>query len=251
MQTITNGKEVTRTQVIYTYDELSDKAKKAVVERWREVAYEHLNSGEILETIQDHILGTLSEGKFATWDNFNGSDRGQCGNLKVEYSLSHCQGDGVAFYGRLYRNDAPRLNWGVPTQNVGLHEVRLIRNSHGNHYAHYNCFNLEFYNEDGDLIGTDGGLRDDIVVYLKEDMTSSLSGTSDKDKMTAEQLAMWECMTDINKALRQLSKDCERVGYRAIDDMTSEQSALDWIKCDSMPRKYERNGVVADHYWWE
>ena len=41
MQTITNGKEVTRTQVIYTYDELSDKAKKAVVERWREVAYEH------------------------------------------------------------------------------------------------------------------------------------------------------------------------------------------------------------------
>jgi hypothetical protein len=72
MQTITNGKEVTRTQVIYTYDELSDKAKKAVVERWREVAYECLNSGEILETIQNHILGTLSEGKFATWDNFNG-----------------------------------------------------------------------------------------------------------------------------------------------------------------------------------
>ena len=251
MQTITNGKEVTRTQVIYTYDELSDKAKKAVVERWREVAYEHLNSGEILETIQDHILGTLSEGKFATWDNFNGSDRGQSGNLKVEYSLSHCQGDGVAFYGRLYRNDAPRLNWGVLQDNVGLNEVRLIRNSHGNHYSHYNCFNLEFYNEDGDLIGTDGGLRDDIVVYLKEDMTSSLSGTSDTDKMTADQLAMWQCMTDINKALRQLSKDCERVGYRAIDDMTSEQSALDWIECDSTPRKYERNGEVADHYWWE
>ena len=251
MQTITNGKEVTRTQVIYTYDELSDKAKKAVVERWREVAYEHLNSGEILETIQDHILGTLSEGKFATWDNFNGSDRGQSGNLKVEYSLSHCQGDGVAFYGRLYRNDAPRLNWGVLQDNVGLHEVRLVRNSHGYHYSHYNCFNLEFYNEDGDLIGTDGGSRNDIVVYLKEDMTSSLAGTSDTDKMTAGQLAMWQCMTDINKTLRQLSKDCERVGYQVMDDMTSEQSALDWIECDSTPRKYDVNGVVTDMVWWE
>ena len=28
MTTITNGKEVTRTQVIYTYDELSDEAKR-------------------------------------------------------------------------------------------------------------------------------------------------------------------------------------------------------------------------------
>ena len=241
MDTITNGKEVTRTKVVYTYDELSDKAKKAVVERVREVEYECINSYEVEETIQDHVLSVLTES--ATWDKLS--------DLKIEFSLNYCQGDGVAFYGRLYRNDAPRLNWGVLQDNVGLHEVRLVRNSNGNHYSHYNCFNLEFYNEDGDLIGTDGGSRNDIVVYLKEDMTSSLAGTSDTDKMTADQLAMWQCMTDINKALRQLSKDCERVGYRAIDDMTSEQSALDWIECDSTPRKYERNGEVADHYWWE
>jgi|APGre2960657373_1045057.scaffolds.fasta_scaffold37339_1 hypothetical protein len=241
MDTIINGKEVTRTKVVYTYDELSDKAKKAVVERVREVEYECINSYEVEETIQDHVLSVLTES--ATWDKLS--------DLKIEFSLNHCQGDGVAFYGRLYRNDAPRLNWGILQDNVGLQEVRLVRNSHGNHYSHYNCFNLEFYNEDGDLIGTDGGSRNDIVVYLKEDMTSSLAGTSDTDKMTAGQLAMWQCMTDINKALRQLSKDCERVGYQVMDDMTSEQSALDWIECDSQPRKYDVNGVVTDMVWWE
>jgi hypothetical protein len=241
MDTIINGKEVTRTKVVYTYDELSDKAKKAVVERVREVDYECINSYEVEETIQDHVLSVLTES--ATWDKLS--------DLKIEFSLNHCQGDGVAFYGRLYRNDAPRLNWGILQDNVGLQEVRLVRNSHGNHYSHYNCFNLEFYNEDGDLIGTDGGSRNDIVVYLKEDMTSSLAGTSDTDKMTAGQLAMWQCMTDINKALRQLSKDCERVGYQVMDDMTSEQSALDWIECDSQPRKYDVNGVVTDMVWWE
>lgn len=241
MDTIINGKEVTRNKVVYTYDELSDKAKKAVVERVREVEYECINSYEVEETIQDHVLSVLTES--ATWDKLS--------DLKIEFSLNHCQGDGVAFYGRLYRNDAPRLNWGILQDNVGLQEVRLVRNSHGNHYSHYNCFNLEFYNEDGDLIGTDGGSRNDIVVYLKEDMTSSLAGTSDTDKMTAGQLAMWQCMTDINKALRQLSKDCERVGYQVMDDMTSEQSALDWIECDSQPRKYDVNGVVTDMVWWE
>ena len=241
MDTIINGKEVTRTKVVYTYDELSDKAKKAVVERVREVEYECINSYEVEETIQDNVLSVLTES--ATWDKLS--------DLKIEFSLNHCQGDGVAFYGRLYRNDAPRLNWGILQDNVGLQEVRLVRNSHGNHYSHYNCFNLEFYNEDGDLIGTDGGSRNDIVVYLKEDMTSSLAGTSDTDKMTAGQLAMWQCMTDINKALRQLSKDCERVGYQVMDDMTSEQSALDWIECDSQPRKYDVNGVVTDMVWWE
>lgn len=236
MDTIINGKEVTRTKVVYTYDELSDKAKKAVVERVREVEYECINSYEVEETIQDHVLSVLTES--ATWDKLS--------DLKIEFSLNHCQGDGVAFYGRLYSNEAPKLNMAI-----NINEVRLVRNSISNHYSHFNSFNLEFYNEDGDLIGTDGGSRSDIVLYLTGELQPTYAGTSDKGEMTAGQLAMWQCMTDINKALRQLSKDCERVGYQVMDDMTSEQSALDCIDCDSQPRKYDVNGVVTDMVWWE
>lgn len=243
MDTIINGKEVTRTKVVYTYDELSDEVKKAVVQRVREVEYECINDYEVEETIQDHVLSVLTDE--TTWDKFS--------DLKVEFSLNHCQGDGVAFYGRLYRDEAHKLNWGANyfLHGWSLNEVRLVRSSISNHYSHYNSFNLEFYNEDGDLIGTDGGSRNDIVVYLKEDMSSSYAGTSDKGNMTAGQLAMWQCMTDINKTLRQLSKDCERVGYQVMDDMTSARSALDWIECDSQPRKYDVNGVVTDMVWWE
>jgi hypothetical protein len=236
MDTIINGKEVSRTKVVYTYDELSDKAKKAVVERTRELAYEFINSYEVEETIQDHVLSALTES--ATWDKFS--------DLKIEFSLNHCQGDGVAFYGSLYSHEAPKLNMAV-----NIHEVRLVRNSISHHYSHYNSFNLEFYNEDGDLIGTDGGSRSDIVLYLTGELQPTYAGTSDKGEMTAGQLGTWECMTDINKALRRLSQDCERVGYKCMDDMTSEQCALDEIECDSQPRKYDVNGVVTDMVWWE
>lgn len=240
MDTITNGKEITRTKVAYTFDELSDKAKDVVIERERTIAYETLDMFDELDiSIKEHILDKLTGETELNWSK-------QFTDLKVEYSLSHCQGDGVAIYGHLYSNEAHLLNWVEPVVSV-----KLVRNHWGSHYTHYNCFNLEFYNEDGDMIGTDGGSRNDIVLYLTEAMKPTLFGTSDKDSMTDSQLAVHQSMTDIMNDLKTLCKTSENVGYKTIDQLTSEETVLEQIKSDAIPRKYDAEGQLLETLWWE
>ena len=245
MDTIINGKEVTRTKVVYTFDELSDKAKAVVVERERNNTYEALPMfGDIECDIKEHVIKELTGEELSYWGK-------HFTDLEVAYSLSHCQGDGVALYGRIYRNEAPQLNWADP-----IDYVLLKRNYWGNHYTHKNCFDLEFYNEDGDLIGTDGGSRNDIVLYLSDNnwdeaMKPTLFGTSDKDNMTADQLAVHQSMTNIMNDLKNLCVTSERVGYATIDNLTSEETILEKLQYDDMPRKYDADGQLTDHTWWE
>ena len=240
MDTITNGKEVTRNKIVYTFDELSDKAKDRVIELEREMAYRFVDyTSDICEGIQHHVLHTLADKAGNDWHK-------HFTKLEVEYSLSWRQGDGVAFFGYIYRNEAPELNWAE-----GIEYVTLTRNHWGNHYTHSNCFNLEFFNENGDTIGSDGGSRNDIVLYLNEDMKPTLCGTSDKDNMTKDQLTMWQSMTDIMNDLRQLCVTSERVGYKVIENLTSQETVLEGIKYDTMPRKYDANGEQVEPLWWE
>lgn len=240
MDTITNGKEITRTKVAYTFDELSDKAKDVVIEREREIAYETVHLfGDIECDMKEHVIKELTGEELSYWGK-------HFTDLKIEYSLSYCQGDGVALYGNLYRNEAPQLNWADP-----INYVILKRNYWGNHYTHKNCFDLEFYNEDGDMIGTDGGSRNDIVLYLTEAMKPTLFGTSDKDNMTADQLAVHQSMTDIMNDLKNLCVTAERVGYATIDYFTSKEAILERIQFDDMPRKYDVDGQLLEPLWWE
>jgi len=240
MDTITNGKEVTRNKVVYTFDELSDKAKDKVIERERQMAYQFVDATSDIEyDIKDHVFSQLTDETSRAWnEHFT--------KLEVEYSLSWRQGDGVAFYGYIYRNEAPKFNWAE-----GIEYVTLTRNSWGNHYTHSNCFNLTFFNEDGDTIGTDGGSRNDIVLYLTDELAPTFAGTSDKDNMTAGQLAVWQSMTDIKHGLGKLCQTSESVGYQVIENLTSKETILESIEYDTMPRKYDADGEQVEPLWWE
>jgi hypothetical protein len=82
-------------------------------------------------------------------------------------------------------------------------------------------------------------------------MKPTLCGTSDKDNMTKDQLTMWQSMTDIMNDLRQLCVTSERVGYKVIENLTSQETVLEGIKYDTMPRKYDANGEQVEPLWWE
>lgn len=240
MDTITNGKEVTRTKVVYTFDELSDKAKDKVIELERDMAYQFIDmTSDIADDIKHHLVSQLTDKTDVQWDK-------HFTDLKVEYSLSWSQGDGVALYGYIDRNETPKLNWAD-----GIEYATLTRNYWGTYYTHKNCFSLEFFNEDGDLIGTEGGSRNDIVLFLNEELKPTLFGTSDKDNMTSDQLTAWQSMTDIASSLRQLCVTSERVGYATIESHTSNEAVLEGIKWDTMPRKYDIDGVHVEPMWWE
>jgi hypothetical protein len=92
------------------------------------------------EEITDYLEGKLEEdlGSLPT-------------NITIAYSLSYCQGDGVALYGRLHKGEATDLSW-----PEGAYYVDLVRNSWANHYSHYNTFNVEAYDENDEPIDLSG-----------------------------------------------------------------------------------------------
>ncbi len=98
----------------------------------------------------------------------------KCGypdDLKIEYSLGYCQGDGMAFYGDLAVDDVKALmkrlfstelgqvdavsrvknlmaqkdieNMLFVLREYGSCDLSITRNSYGHHYSHWNCMNID------------------------------------------------------------------------------------------------------------
>ncbi|MEL4886732.1 hypothetical protein N6P31_06525 [Pectobacterium betavasculorum] len=83
--------------------------------------------------------------------------------MEVDYSLSYCQGDGVAFYGSLHSGEMVELFAALVRQGYLTNReaktftklvvqydmtLRLTRNDFGQRYSHANCINIDFYDID-------------------------------------------------------------------------------------------------------
>ena len=177
-------KQVTVTETVFLLEELSDTAREKALEKMRNVLYEWLDSSQIT----DYLNGELYAALTGIYDGeISKKELTKRVGLTVEWSLSHCQGDGVAIYGTLNSDDAPNVNW------HGASTAIFTRNSHGNHYSHENCMNISLfsYDENGYEI--------------------------DADKATTETFA---------EQFRNLCRELARSGYAASDDLTSEQEVL-------------------------
>ena len=98
--------EITVTRNVFTIRELPDKA--GALEQVRTDLYDHIESDEIT----DHLNGELYYALTGTHDGqISKIELTKRVGLTVEWSLSNCQGDGVAIYGTLNFADAPNVNW--------------------------------------------------------------------------------------------------------------------------------------------
>lgn len=122
----------------YTFQELEGDARERAIQEYQEFLYEAMDSDEV----KDYLTGRLEEklGHFPT-------------DLEVRFSLNHCQGDGVAIYGRLTRQEDSSLTW-----PVGCAYITLNRNSFGYHNTHWNSFSVEGYDGDDEWIDIDGSI---------------------------------------------------------------------------------------------
>lgn len=103
----------TKTITLYEYSELSPEAKEKALNQWNE------NNDDPL--MQSHMINLLKEEleeRKITYDE---------DSIDVRYSLSHCQGDGFMFEGR--------LNWNGYT----------IKIKHQGHYYHSYSKSVEMY----------------------------------------------------------------------------------------------------------
>lgn len=158
----------------YTFQELEGEARERAIEEYRTFLYEVMDSQEIEDFLIDKLEDKL--GHYPT-------------DLELDFSLSHCQGDGVAIYGRLTRQDNSLLTW-----PVGCAYVELNRNSYGRYYSHWNTFNVEGYDSEGEWIDIDGAA--------------------------------------IEKQLRDICRELEREGYRLIENLTGREAAILYLEVD-------------------
>ena len=113
----------------YNYDELSPEAQEKALKWWREQKWADDSSWWLTPMLEEHL------------DEQLGSDSQ---DLKLYYSLSYCQGDGVAIEGRLTPADAPLLSW---PEGAAYAYIK-----HSGHYYHWNSFSVSLETDEGDEV---------------------------------------------------------------------------------------------------
>jgi hypothetical protein len=154
----------------YTFEELEEGARERAVQDMRNFLLGVMDSADITEYLTECVSTAIG---------------GQESEIELAYSLSYCQGDGVAIYGVIRRENAPDLSW-----PEGAQSVHLTRNSWASHYSHYNSFNVEVYDgedcliEDNHIIETQ--LRD-LCRELERDGYKYIEGAT-SDEVAGDEL---------------------------------------------------------------
>ncbi len=117
----------------FAFSELSNHSRETAITKLQGTLLEYLDEREITDYLRGQIEFAL--GGYPDED------------IEIAYSLSYCQGDGVAIYGMIRRADAPDLTW-----PEGADHVMLTRNSWGRHYSHYNSFSVDVCDEEGEIV---------------------------------------------------------------------------------------------------
>lgn len=120
----------------YSFEELGKEAQEKAIEDARSLLNEWVPEDYLTEELQCELVSQLG---------------GEVSGIDLRYSLGYSQGDGVAIYGTIKREEAPLLSW---PDSVAY--VELTRNSWSNHYSHYNTFNVEAFTEDDDRVEGEG-----------------------------------------------------------------------------------------------
>jgi hypothetical protein len=192
-------KDITITRQVFALDELSPAARSVAIEKLRNENYENIPCEAITGSLYGHL-------GFLLGDNDNSAQHLEwAAAITLEWSLGDCQGDGVAIYGEIYNDYATQLTWGDAIY------AKLTRNNHGHRYSHYNCFDVELFDGDGDTIDDNGVMAGE---------------------------------------LRDICKKLERYGYAEIENFTSEQYVIELLNNNDTPRIFNADGTLAPSQFW-
>jgi len=189
---------------VYTYDELNDQAKEKVREWYRQGQAE---LGDYTREVSEHFKYALDEIGYP-------SD-------KCYWSLSNCQGDGMAFYGDIDRDAIAKIrNRVLPrtsrarslTNTFLFNEVTFTISDCNRHYNHYNSMAVNF----------------------------EANNVSEK----TYQLLI-ELRDAIQEDVKDLSKELERAGYDIIEGMEEDEYVDENIRANDQ-WEFHEDGELFD-----
>lgn len=188
---------------LYTFNELNPEAQAKAIERYRESMDWSIES----EDVTENFKYKLEELGLPTDD--------------VEWSLSHCQGDGMAFYGyvdmakvarTLLADESLELYKLIEAENLSI-VAKIYRNSFGHHYSHYNTMEVEM---DGDSIDT-------MITYLYESNGEELTTEQWNEKEEMLQTFLSDLEKLIVEYVKDVSIKLEREGYEHLDYVQTDE----------------------------
>jgi len=200
-------KPITVTKTVFTLDELSDAARQNALEKMCTELHEWIEPDQVTEYLNGELL-TMLTGECV--GEISSKELTKRVGLKIEYSLSYSQGDGVAIYGEIFAQDAPKLEW------HNADNARLTRNGYGNYYSHYNTFD---------------------VVVCGEDENGNYT-TLDGDT--------GEAITD---QFRDICRQLARLGYQQIEALTNEEAIRGHLEMN-YARIFTENGDIIHASFW-
>jgi len=130
-------------ELVYQFEELSDKAKKKALDYYRDLSHEQFDS----DNLNDQFKRILEE-------------RGFTDQVELGWSLGYCQGDGVAFWGRINLGEffkwirkkehpeySERMKGALKFEPLAPYVGVLV--THEGRYYHWNSMAVELkYDED-------------------------------------------------------------------------------------------------------
>jgi hypothetical protein len=200
-------KQITVTKTVFTLDELLDAARQNALETMSIHMHEWIEPDQITEYLNGELL-TMLTGEYV--GEISTKELTKRVGLKIEFSLSHSQGDGVAIYGTLFTQDAPKLEWGNGAT------ATLTRNSLSNHYSHEHTINIAVFRYDDDGYETNSDCPEN------------------------EQFA---------DQIRDICRQLARLGYDQIKALTGEKAIIEHLNMDE-PRRFTVDGNLEFSHFW-
>ena len=163
----------------YSFDELNPAAREKAIETERRLAWENIDDHYLSEYLSEALTRELTGQEWG---------EGEPNDLKLAYSLSYSQGDGVSFTGRITREQGPALNW--PEAAAYIEFIRT-----DSRYSHPYTVRPEFYDETGEEIGSDAEIKTLRAQYLEICDTLERLGYKSMEYDTSEAVAI-ETLTE-------------------------------------------------------
>lgn len=185
---------------IYQFEELSETAKEKAREWYKGTMNENFSMEAVMisEMFEEH----LNDIGYPTED--------------IAWSLNCCQGDGVAFYGKVDSDDLEKIaervlnakesKWFKLLLKAGLDiSIEIRRNSYGHHYSHWNTMEVECE------------IEDNFIAYNPERYPKIIDLVRNIEE-------------GISREIKETSKELEQKGYESIDYYYSNESVDENIR---------------------
>lgn len=188
---------------LYQFGELSLDAQKRALEEYRNLRNQNWDESDN-EQVEEAIR-TVALEKYGVDPKL------------VMFSLGHCQGDGVAFYGRLNMDKLCKKH---PSLIELVNEcsvegpIHIESDGANGRYHHWNSMSVFVVDENNQSLGTWEGLTEEARLKLQN---------------AAEKLE-----SAVKEILQAASRECESVGYEVMEDMLSEENLRDEMEANEV-----------------